>query len=672
MPFIPDRAGFVPDAPAEPTDRQRLLSSAPMRVAKGMKDPIDGAAQLLQRVLPSSVVGAVNTAANAIGGEGTFLGDVLGIKGATQDQLQKDIVQSDAEYGAARKATGQDGMDLARFSGNILSPVNAPIARFLPGSIAGAPLRTAATKGAVAGAAGAANQPVMGENFAAEKTGQVLAGAAGGALLGPLVSKAADSIGRLVQRYRGMGAVNVSPEGLRIQITKQLAADGVDADQIPQHVFQRLNDDVRSALASGRQLDPAAALRKLDFDAVGAQPLQGQLTRNPAQWTREANLAGVEGVGEPLQAVMGQQSRAIQGRLDKAAAGPDAFGAGSRLIELGQSAQQKRDAGVKEAYTAFKQATGRDLEVPLHGLAQDYATTLREFGDAIPSSVRKQFEDLGLLSGKQLKALSIEDAERLIKTINRNTDPKNTVGFRALGDLRSAIQRSITTAAEGDAAGSTAAELAKAARGAAAASFRNLDATPGLRAAVEGVEPDKFVQRFVLGGNVNEIKRLAQEVGPEGQEIMRSQLAAHLRTKAFGANAAGDGKAAQAAFNAELGRIGRPKLEAILGKDGADEMMRIGRVLAYIKQVPEGATPNTSGTGQMVTSMLGKVKGLPYVNDWLVRPIGRFGERQEVQRALQGAPTTPADLDPKTVEALQRLFAPVPVGAGAALGYSVR
>src|SRR5213595_1436133 len=158
--FGGNRSAPAPAAPVD-TDRQRLLASAPMRLAKGGKDPMDGAAQLLQRVLPDGVVNAVNKAADAIGGEGTFLGDVLGVKGMTRQQLDADIGGSDKEYEAARTAQGQQGVDAMRLAGNLLSPVNAAVNRVVPLPKAGAAVRELATKGAVAGAAGAAVQPVM-------------------------------------------------------------------------------------------------------------------------------------------------------------------------------------------------------------------------------------------------------------------------------------------------------------------------------------------------------------------------------------------------------------------------------------------------------------------------------------------------------------------------------
>lgn len=677
------------------TDRQELLASAPMRLAKGGKDGIDGAAQMLVRALdfgtelvsPTARMQAqaggkrasdyINDFANKIGGEGTFLGDVLGVKGATRQDLQQDSANSEAEYQAARKATGQEGFDATRLAGNILSPVNVLPAKIAPVSAINAPVRAIATKGALAGAAGAATQPVLGEDFVTEKAKQVAAGAAGGAVLSPVVAKLGQSIGGFVDRWRNSrNTVNVTPERLREMMAAQMQQDGIDPATIPDHVFRGLADDVRSALASGKKLDTAAALRKADFDALQVPSLQGQITRNPAQWQREFNLAGVEGVGEPLQAVQAAQSRGISNRFNQGAAGAaERFDAGDMLANQLRQADEVAKTNVRAAYKAFRDSTGKELEVPLQGLAQDYAQTLRDYGQAIPGAVRGQFEELGLLGGRQLKSLNIDDAERLLKVINKHYNSPDAAVRGGLDELRGSLQKAIVNAADSNAAGAQAASLASEARAMAAGRFQTLDQTPALRAAISNVEPDDFVSKFVLNGKVNEIERMQALLPPEGREQVRAQTIAYLQQKAFGANAAGDGKAAQATFNNELRRIGRPKLVALLGEDGANEMFRIGRVLAYIKQAPEGAMPNTSGTGQMLTGMLGRtkgLKGLPYVNDYLVQPLGRFADRRAVQQSLSGVPAQPAEMSPEMVQALSTLFAPVPVAAGVAGGQSVR
>ena len=114
----------VQSSSAAPSDSDKLLSSPPMRLAKGWKDPLDGVAQMAART-PGA--GVVNRVADAVGGflnrnifntptmnrlmgipEGTkadFAGEVLGIRGRTPEQLQQDVTEAETEYQAARRAT---------------------------------------------------------------------------------------------------------------------------------------------------------------------------------------------------------------------------------------------------------------------------------------------------------------------------------------------------------------------------------------------------------------------------------------------------------------------------------------------------------------------------------------------------------------------------------------
>lgn len=664
------------DTKPAPTDRQKLLASAPMRLAKGLKDPMDGSAQFLQRMLPDGVVNAVNSAADAIGGEGTFLGDVLGIKGMTPKQMTQDIRDSDAEYEAARAANGQDGVDLLRAGGNLASPVNLTMGKFLPGGAAGNSVKTLAIKGAAAGAAGAATQPVMGEDFVGEKGGQVLLGALTGAVATPILTKGAESAARTFQRLRSSGAANKTPEQVAYEIKASLARDDIDVGQIPESVMKKLTVEVNDALKQGKELDAPALLRKLDFERQGVKPTLGQLTRDPSQFTQERNMRGIQGVGEPLANRFNEQASAISGKFRQLTAGaPDQFNAGESLIGTLKKRDDEMVAGVRQAYKAFKDSTGKDLDVPLAGLAQDYAKTLRDFGQTIPGSVRGQFEELGLLGGKQLKSLTIDDAENLIKVINKNYNPADKAQSAALDELRGAVQRAISDTA--DTGAGEAAKLSQAARAAAAKRFQTIDSTPALKAAINAAEPDDFVNKFVLRGKVREINALADLVGPEGRDTMKSQLLRHLETKAFGANVAGDGAGSQAAFNRELQQIGRNKLVALLGEQTTDDLYSLGRVMSYIQQQPAGSAVNNSNTGAAVASLLGKVggtiKGAPYINDFLVKPVQGFGERSAVKNALAAQlSATPAQLDEQTVNTLTRLLAPVPVSLGVASGMSVR
>lgn len=665
------------DEIVQPTDRQKLLTSLPMRLAKGGKDPIDGAAQFLQRILPDGVVNAVNKAADFVGGEGTFAGDVLGIKGMTPKQMTADIRGSNAEYEAARSAAGQSGFDGARFTGNVLSPVNAAVGRVVPMGRAGDSLKMLSGKGAIAGAAGAATQPVMSDNFAGEKAGQIGIGAVTGGVITPAISKAAESVARLVRSTMKNGTISKTPEGIAYEIKASLARDDIDAGQIPKQVMDKLTAEVQHAMQSGQEINAPALLRKLDFERVGVQPTLGQLTRDPTQYTKELNLRGIQGVGEPIANRLNEQQGQIASRFRQGTAGAqNPYEAGRGLIETLQARDKEMTGGVRAAYKAFKDSTGKELEVPLAGLAQDYSKTLRDFGATIPGSVRSQFEELGLTGGKQLKLLSIDDAENLIKTINKNYNPADKAQATALNELRGHVQKAILEVT-GDGAGAEAATLASLARDTAKKRFSAIDSTPALKAAINAAEPDDFVKKYVINGKVREINALADIAGPEGQQVMRQQMLKYLEGKAFGANMAGDGSASQARFNQELNSIGKNKLTALLGQETTDDLFAVGRVMAYIQQRPAGSAVNESNTGAAVANLLSKiggtVKGAPYINDFIVKPIGAFKDRAATSNALAAElPKQAAQLDPETVNRLARLMRPVPVTAGAAIGYSVR
>lgn len=673
------------------TDQQRLLASAPMRLAKGMKDPIDGSAQLLQRVLPDGLVNAINKGADAIGGEGTFLGDVLGIKGMTPQQLTQDIKGSEQEYEAARMATapptlsslvtGQKdpGFDAMRFAGNVFSPVNAAVSRVLPTKAlpkVGDSVGVLATKGAGLGAAGAATQPVTGENYAADKIVQIGTGLVGGAVLTPAISKATESVARFVQQKLQNGFLSKTLEGIELEIKASLARDDIDIGQIPQSVLAKLKDEATQALKTGQQVDAGTLLRKMDFEKSGVKPTLGQVTRDPAQYTKELNLRGVQGAGEPIQGRLAEQQAVIASRLRQGTTGPNQYEGGQRLLDLAKGKGDAMDADIRSAYNAFKQSTGKDLEVPLTGLAQDYTKTLRDFGQTIPGAVRSQFEELGLLTGKQNKLLTIDDAENLIKVINKNYNPADKAQATALNELRGHVQNAILNVTDGG-AGMEAATLANFARGTAKGKFDAMRDSPAFKAALNGAEPDDFVRKYVINGKVREINALADLVGPDGQKTMQQQMLAYLEKKAMGSNAAGDGSSSQASFNRELQNIGRNKLTALLGESKTDELFTLGRVMAYIQQRPAGSAVNESNTGAAVANLLGKikgtVKGAPYINDFVVKPIHGFKDRSAAETALAAKlPIKPTELNPETVNALTRLLGPIPVTSGAALGYSVR
>lgn len=161
QPQIAD-ADIVWDEPARPRSKKPALSKVE-RFLKGMRDPIDGGAQLLERAVPTGVKNAVNSANN-------WLADKTGLVGRVgAGGVAEDVAAAEREY--QERAPG--GVDWMRIVGNVASPANLALAARGVG-VAGA---------AATGAGSAMLNPVddAGDGFWDEKTTQAKTGAIGGA-----------------------------------------------------------------------------------------------------------------------------------------------------------------------------------------------------------------------------------------------------------------------------------------------------------------------------------------------------------------------------------------------------------------------------------------------------------------------------------------------------------
>lgn len=643
---------------AGPTERQKELTSAGGRFERGFMNPFHGAAQALMHALPKDAVNRINELANRIGGEGTILGS-LGIKGMKTEDMDRMLAEKEKEYQEAVKVA-DPGFDVAGLLGEAASPTNLMLAGGGGAAVVAKEgvKKTAAKLGLLGAAAGGLQPVTSGEAFAGEKTGQIATGAVTGAVLGPVLMKAADSLGTYVSGKLAKGAGGKAAGDITQEVQTALAKDGIDINQIPEGLRFEFMEDVKKSLREGTNLDPAALLRKADFKKLGIQPTLGQVTRDPTQFSRELNLRGVPG-GEDIADRLALQQQQIQGKFQQGTRGAmEPYEAGAALIKDIEGKNFEMEQGVRKAYKAFKDSTGKEMEVSLQGLAQDFANINKEY--PIPAIVQNRFKEFGLLGGKQTKLMNVDDAEQLIKTINNNYNPMNPAEKRGLDNLRQAVIRSIDESSE-TATDTLTAQLAKTARATAKERFNVIAENPAFKAAInKKAAPDDFVKKYVIGGKADDLERLTNLVSPETRNQMRVQFMRHLQNKAFGANVAGDASSRQASFNQELQNIGTKKLTAILGKEQAEEMMSLGRVMAFIQSRPAGSSVNESNTASAVASLLtklgGPTRGMPIVGELVVKPLEAAKLRTKVKSALAAElPQGKTPLDPKVLRALSRL-----------------
>ncbi|MDR6393063.1 hypothetical protein [Paraburkholderia phenoliruptrix] len=423
-------------------------------------------------------------------------------------------------------------------------------------------------------------------------------------------------------------AINELGPQARMGLTPEPSMVGPVDPSNPAAMMSPTKQAVAQAIEQNPGLSAAAALRNQDFQLLGIKPTLGQITRDPTQYAQELNMRGVSGIGEPLANRFNQQNTQLQQALyGLAGNAADAYQAGSAIKGSLKSIDNQMSQQVSDAYAAARASSGKNLDVPLTGLAQDYAQVLNDFGDKVPSGVRNNFNQLGLMGGTQQKTFTIENAENLLKVINANqsNDPATNA---ALGTLRNSVKNAILSA---DDKGGVYAP----ARAMAAQRFALQDQIPALEAAAaDTVNPDDFVRKFVVGGKTDQVVALANLLkaqDPGAFTEARNQLGAQLALKGFGNNVAGDAPFKPAGFAQQMQAFGPTKLGAFYTPDELAQLNAIGRVGSYMNSFPSAAPVNTSNTASAIGSLVGSgVKKIPYVGGL----IENAQNRALVNRAL--------------------------------------
>lgn len=625
----------------QPTLRQKIISSAPARALQGARDPIDAAAQLLPRGL-EFLSSAGGLAPNPVS---EFFGAEAG-------RVDAGIGKYDRELEQARKSTGQEGFDLARFGGNVFSPANLAIAAKLP---VAATTGARAMQGAALGGVGGLLSPVNTEqnpDFMATKLGQTALGAAAGGVATPVIGKLGDYV------VKKVGQVSKpSNESLVTAVKDYARESGMDWNSLP---AQQQNDLIQRASQAVRG-NPAAAMRAQDFNALNMPYTAGQVTRDPAQFALERNLSQTS---DPLTARLAEQARILREQFGTLSQGASSQQQGGRLlVDTLRGVDDEMSAGVTRAYNTARQSAGKDMEVPLQGLAQDLSAVMEKYSDSTVKSLPiKSFEKYGLLGGKQTKLFTVESADKLIKDINANVSNDRAVNS-ALSDLRNAVKKAVVQDAGVD-------DVFAPARSAAEQRFKLQEAVPSLDAAVNGANPDLFVEKFILSkpASTDNVKELANllRTKPEAFDEARAQVGAYLQRKAFGENPAGDAKINPAALAKALREMGDEKIEAFLGKQGLDQLKTISRVGSYVESFPAGRLPNTSGNWGAINKISQLIPGMPST----VAIAGAASDAVKRQLAAQSAlnPKIPTNPTPEQIRYLSQFLAAGALGTGSAQG----
>lgn len=413
--------------------------------AMGLRDPVDAGAQLLRRAVPDAVANAVDNFGNWLSEKGLPVAKSNGVEGV--DRIVTDVnKQYDARRKAEAPAGEEPGFDVGRLAGNIVNPVN-----FVPGSAVAKGANTVkslALRGAAAGAVGGALQPVIdpGDNFGGKKALQMATGAATGGILTPVLAKTGEKLVRGVQNVRA--AMQPAPD-INVATNNVFGSQGINPAEVSDSIKQSVSRQIAEAFQTKTKIDPAALIRKAEFEAVGladdAGPTLGQMTRNPMQFAKEKNLSGINiDGGNDLSARFQAQNNRLADVFDKAgAAGAiDRNAAGQTLIDALKKADAPVKQGVDDLYGAARDmSAGRVADLDRAAFSQAANTALDDgmFNAFVPANVRTLLNDVTAGKGPFNVESAVQIDTLLSKAQRQAERGGDDAGSLAIGKIRSAL-----------------------------------------------------------------------------------------------------------------------------------------------------------------------------------------------------------------------------------------
>jgi hypothetical protein len=472
----------------------------------------------------------------------------------------------------------------------------------------------------------------------------------GASLLGglgvPLSVAGADAmINRGVQSFQNF----FTPSQINQKVDASINQAGININSLPGAARTQLRQDVQKALKTGNQTSPDALRRLADYRALEAVPMRGNLTLNPIDITRDKNLAKLAANSSDLTAnqlpmLQNKNNSQLINNLNTLGANTtdDAYGAGAKVMGALENRNTAAKSIIKSGYDTAKAANGRSANLDPSAFTNQANNLLDEalLGGKLPADVRNLLNK----TAKGEMPLTIDVAEQFKTRIGdlqrASSDPAERM---ALGKVREALDN--TPLLEGQEIGKEALNAFNKARRVNRAYMQVVEKTPALKAVREGIEPDKFVNQYIIGNgtnaNVMDVAMIKKNIkgSPEAMQAIRGQILSHLKSKGVGGAADEVANLSASNYNKALESIGERKLALFFEQPEIDQLKRIGRVASYESFQPKGSAVNNSNTAATAFTHVidGIGKYIPFGEQIVAKPVQNIGTSINSRNALNAS-----------------------------------
>lgn len=544
-------------------------------------------------------------------------------------------------HNTVRKANKQ-GIDVTRMGANML--LTAPIAGVGGTLKSGVPLVSKA--GAEFLGKNAALGALVGATGVHENNTQRLksmgAGALGGAIGAGVGQKVGEGVVKVVNKIPTRATTQKISAAIDDQIEIALKQSNVKIGDLSDDIVAGLRKDVGAALKSGKAVNKEAVARKIVFDRLGIKPTRAQLTGDPILWQKQAELAKIQGAGDPLRQTLINNENQVIGALDDVITktggnATDQYGAikGATDSLLDRNAQNKAFIGA--AYDNARLAQGNNTVLDGESFAKE-ATDLLEQNYAtlsLPAGIKKIIKDIE----KKPQEFTLNKAEELIKVLNREykaslQNGQPTSSSHAIGVVRDALNRRQATVLQG-LTGNESAQAYQFARQAHKANAELTQRMPLLQDALKGVEPDKLFQKHILGGNaaqLGETIEVLKNTNPQAVADIKQQTLLWISNKSVNQN----GGFSPAGMKKALDSLGDRRLLTMFNANELSHIKGIAKAGDYLVTQPNHSYVNNSNTSAALMNFFGGLINKPGVRV-LLSPLKDVADSVKVSRSLKGS-----------------------------------
>ena len=505
-------------------------------------------------------------------------------------------------------------------------------------------------------AAGAGAGGSVAREYGAPPEMELLASILGG-VAGPTAAGAIQSGATTAAKTIAPKLFTPKPEQIDELLTTTLGRSGFDFSKVPDQIKTTLRNDVANALRTGGTFDEDAMRRLVDIRMVqGATPTKGMITLDPRQVTLEQNLAkaGMNTTNPDLQQlgnIQNANNQALIEALNRAGAGKtDLFAAGQANISKIAAEDLARQAATSNLYDVAKNLPGGNVPLDRSKLMQniDAALSAENKNAFLPENIRGMLNTIakgettieGVKYPVPFDVKALDNLMTTIATASRSTTDGNVKS--ALKIVRDAIDKTevqpiktqfggnqvVTDAGAAFLTGKDAQpkellDALNAARASHRARMAWQESAAPIEQTVNGMQPDKFIQKFILSGSLDDAAAVAKAGDPTAT---KNAILTHLKSKALGGQSDEIGTFGAKSFNSALENIGDRKLALFFNPDEVAELKRLGRVANYMTTQPKGSAVNNSNSGALVLGAgidaLGAMGGLPFVGTAVGATVG--------------------------------------------------